>query len=297
MSQPRRLLPSTSALAAFEAVARRGSFTEAAEELSLTQGAVSRQIRQLEDQLGAALFERTSRHVELTPQGRLYAEAVGGALQTIRQASIRVMAGSGHQVLRLAVLPTFGSRWLMPRISSFLRANPGITLDLVSRIGRIDLKAEGIDAAIQNGAMDWPGAVCLPLMSENLIPVASPAFLRDHPITRPEDMAGLPLLHLHSRPEAWSEWFRAQGLARPRGPGMLLEQFSAAAQACIGGVGLGLMPDFLIRPELEAGDMVAVGPSMPNRQGYYLVYPNEALPGAPAERFRDWLLAELRSHS
>lgn len=295
MSTPRRLLPSTSALAAFDAVARLGSFTQAAEELSLTQGAVSRQIRQLEELLGAPLFERTSRHVELTAEGRLYAEAVGAALQTIRQASIRVMAGSDHQLLRLAVLPTFGSRWLMPRISGFLRANPGITLDLVSRIGRFDLKAEGIDAAIQNGATDWPGATCLPLMSESLVPVASPGFLRDHPICSPEDMAGLPLLHLHSRPEAWNDWFRAQGLPRPRGPGMLLEQFAAAAQACIGGVGLGLMPEFLIRPELEAGQMVIVGPPMQNRQGYYLVWPNDTAPSSPAGKFRDWLLAEVKA--
>lgn len=292
LDQSRRFLPSTSTLAAFEAVARRGSFTAAADELDLTQSAVSRQIRQLEDQLGCRLFLRSSRRVEITPEGRIYAEAVGGALQAIRQASVRLMTGRGAGVLRLAVLPTFGTRWLMPRIPRFLRRNPGVTLDLVSRIGWFDLVAEGIDASIQHGTPEWYGGECTHLMGETLVPVASPGFLAERPVRGAADLLTLPLLHLQSRDGSWEGWFRDQGLAPPRAQGMRFEQFATAAQACIGGVGVALMPEFLIQAEFEAGDLVVIGPSKRGDSGYFLVQPTGPRAAASAA-FRDWLLEEV----
>lgn len=297
MSHPRRLLPSTAALAALEAVARHQSFTAAAQELALTQGAVSRQIAQLEALFGQPLFLRSSRHVEFTSEGRIYAEAIGASLQQIRQASVRLMTGSGQNVLRLAVLPTFGTRWLMPRIPAFLKAHPGLTLDLVSRIGQFDLRAEGVDVAIQHGSMDWLGGECTKLMDEVLVPVVSPGLLQPSPLPSPEQIARLPLLHLHSRPGAWAAWFRMHGLPPPRGPEMRFEHFSTAAQACIGGLGCALMPALLIREELAAGAMVAVGPPVRVDTAYFLVQPAGAHSDMPGGRFRQWILQELASEA
>lgn len=148
MKHQRRFIPSTSALTAFESVARTGSFTLAAQELSLTQSAVSRQVRGLEEQLDCALFDRNSRKVELTEAGRLYVGEVGQALQTIRDATIQVVTKRSEKVLNVAILPTFGTRWLMPRISRFVANYPDITLNFTTRIGRFDFIADDLDIAI-----------------------------------------------------------------------------------------------------------------------------------------------------
>lgn len=292
MSVSRRLLPSTAALAAFDSVARLGSFTDAADELSLTQSAVSRQIGALEDQVGQKLFHRTSRQVSLTPQGREYAEAIDGALQAIRQATIRLMTGRETGMLSLSVLPTFGTRWLMPRLPRFLDRNPGVTLDMVCRIGFFDLAAENVDVAIQNGIPEWPGGRCTQLMDEQLLPVVSPELRAAAAIEDPGDLADVPLLHLMTRRTAWAAWFRMQGLTAPRQAGMRFEQFSTATQACLGGLGAGLMPEILIRPEIERGDLVVVGPAMTSETCYFLVETAGQSSDA-VTAFRSWLVEEI----
>lgn len=188
----RRLLPSTSALAAFDAVARHESFSAAAEELSLTQGAVSRQIATLEEQLGTALFDRTSRNVVLSDAGRVYLKAVGPALASIRAASLQVMSHMRGTTLNLAFLPTFGTRWLIPRIPRFVAKYPDIILNFATRIGQFDFDREGLDAAIHIGQPDWPNADSVFLMDETVAPVCSPAFLQQNPVHAPADLLPLP---------------------------------------------------------------------------------------------------------
>ncbi|WP_157015763.1 LysR family transcriptional regulator [Mesorhizobium xinjiangense] len=295
-SLPRRLLPSTSALAAFEAVARLGSFTAAAHELSLTQGAISRQIVALETLLGRPLFARGRRGVALTAEGAAYARRITEALSIIRTASLDVMTKRHGNTLNLAVTPTFGTRWLMPRMRGFLDRHPEITLNFVNRIGQFDFAVEGIDAAIHIGASDWPGAECMLLMHETVAPLCSPAFLGDHAIGGAADLGRLPLLHMASRPGAWEHWFDSLGLAPPPAQGMRFDQFAAVAQAAIAGIGVALLPLFLVRQELEAGQLVkAVDHPIRSRSSYYLVTPRSKPVEGSVAQFRQWLLAEIEA--
>lgn len=292
----RRLLPGMSALLAFDAVARTGSFTAAARDLDLTQGAVSRQVAALEERLGVALVVRGARRVRLSEAGAAYAGRVRAALELLGQGAMEALGQAPERGLKLAMLPTFGTRWLMPRIPAFVRRHPEITLQFATRIGRFDLAAEGMDAAIHSGRADWPGARLTLLMNESVLPVAAPSLLAGG-----RDWRDLPVLALASRPHAWAEWFAARGESGGEGgvapvPVMRFEQFATLAQAAASGMGLALMPAFLIRPELEAGALVAVDEEMPSGSGYYFVEPEPA-PGARPKRavalFRDWLLTEL----
>ena len=286
----RRLLPSTSMLIAFDSAARFGSFTLAAEELSLTQGAISRQIRALEDQLDVKLFRRANKQVELTDAGRTYAREIHPALKRIQNASLCIKTNPHAGLLNIAILPTFGTRWLMPRLPSFLEKNPQITVNFVTRLLPFDLTGEGVHAAIHFGAPDWPHTEATFLMGEESVPVASPRFLHQHPIERAADLVKVPLLHLASRSEAWSEWLKSQGIRPADGQGLLFEQFSTAAQAAAAGLGAALLPKFLIRNELERGELqVVFDRAVPSRSAYYLMIPTESTDYAPVVAFKHWM--------
>ncbi|MCB1446419.1 MAG: LysR family transcriptional regulator [Rhizobiaceae bacterium] len=290
---PRRLLPSTSALTAFDAVARTGSFTAAAKLLDLTQGAVSRQIAQLEEQLGLTLVEREARGVRLTSKGRTYAEGVAEILSKIRSLSLEAMSANTEMRLRLAIPPTFGTRWLMPRMPDFVERNPGITISFATRIGQFDFRADNIDAAIHVGRPDWPDADCLFLMNETAVPVCTPEFLSAHPIAQAGDLLGLPLLEMASRPGAWRHWFGSLNIAGYQPEGMMFEQFSNVTQACLAGLGVALMPELLIEPELGGGRLVrAFDWAVESESAYYLVRPRHRLDFQPARIFADWLAGE-----
>jgi DNA-binding transcriptional LysR family regulator len=294
MNVQRRLLPTTSALAAFEAVARLGSFTAAARELDLTQGAISRQVSLLEDQFGRRLFVRDSRNVRLSTAGKAYAEAVRSALGQLRDAALGLMSNRHGGILNLAILPTFGTRWLMPLIPDFVAENPDITINFVTRIGRFDFARERLDAAIHHGQPDWPDADSTLLMRETVMPVVSPEFLARRAITTAADISRLPLLHMATRPGAWSEWFEEQGLSAPTGPGMQFEQFGTVAQACMAGLGVALLPQVLIAGELQRGQLVPTpGQPMQSRSAYYLVVPHDKRGHPPVASFRDWLLGRV----
>ncbi|PBC04545.1 LysR family transcriptional regulator [Mesorhizobium sp. WSM3860] len=294
MNVQRRLLPNISALAAFEAVARLGSFTAAARELDLTQGAVSRQINLLEEQFGRRLFERDSRNVRLSTAGEIYAEAVRSALGQLRDAALGLMSNRHSGVLNLAILPTFGTRWLMPLIPDFVARHPDITINFATRIGRFDFVRERLDAAIHHGMSDWPDADCTLLMRETVMPVAAPEFLAQRKVATPADIGRLPLLHMATRPDAWSEWFEHQELDAPTAPGMQFEQFGTVAQACMAGLGVALLPQILIAGELQRGQLVpAPGKPMQSRSAYYLVVPHDKRGHPPVVSFRDWLRGQV----
>ncbi|EJL53542.1 transcriptional regulator [Rhizobium sp. CF122] len=290
----RKLLPSTSALAAFDSVARLGSFSAAAEELSLTQGAISRQVSALEEQLGILLFDRTSRGVNLTAAGADYSKAIANALAEIRSASLQAMTKQHNDQLNLAILPTFSTRWLMPRIPHFVARHPEITLNFATRIGVFDFDRDGIDMAIHIGQPNWPGADCTFLMDEMVAPVASPTFLKSHPIDKAEDLLRMPLLHMASRPGAWGHWFESLRIAGTPSQAMRFEQFGSVAQACIAGLGLALMPLFLIDSELASGQLVEAFPhQVKSPSAYYAVAPLSKADFRPVAAFRAWLLEEI----
>jgi len=291
--KPRRLLPSLSLLRAFEAVCRTGSTAAAARELALTQGAVSRLVQRLEEQLDVALFRRERRRLVPTDAAQTYARDVRKALDLIATGALQLQSNPGGGTLSLAILPTFGTRWLAPRLAEFLGAHPGVTLNLATRLEPFDFARENLDAAIHFGAPDWPDAHHLHLFEERLVATCSATFWDRHAITRPGDIPGLPLLHLDSRPSAWAVWLRHHGIEAPVAGGMLFDQFATMVQAAHHGLGLALLPAFLAEAEIAAGRLMApAGSPVAGLGGYYLVWPHADGKHAPLRLFRDWLARE-----
>lgn len=289
-----RFLPPMSLLRAFESAARHQSFTAAAAELHLTQSAVSRQIRSLEELLHSTLFIRERQTVRLTLAGEAYAQEIRAALMRISNATLGFRANPKGGTLNLAILPTFGTRWLAPRLPGFLAAHPGITLNLTTRLSRFDFELEAVDAAIHFGLPDWPGAELEFLMSETVVPACSPALKQQHGFAAPADVLKAPLLHLVSRPDAWEHWLQAHGTPVTEVHGMLFDQFAVAAQAAISGLGVALLPRFLIEAELERGDLVeAVAQPHPieSAERYYLAWPASRSSYPPLQAFRQWICA------
>lgn len=298
MTFPRRFLPQTSLLLAFEAAARHQSITAAARELSLTQSAVSRQIRALEETLGAELFHRERQTVALTLAGEAYAREIREALKRISSATLAFRANPSGGSLNIAILPTFGTRWLAPRLPRFISTHPGITINLLTRLAPFDFSFDTVDAAIHFGLPDWSGAELELLMRETVVPACSPVLREARRFGEPADLLSAPLLHLSSRPDAWERWFAAMKVDIPEVHGMLLDQFALVAQAAAAGLGIALLPEFLIQDELNRGDLVPaldIPTSADSMEGYYLAWPSSRAGYPPLEQFRSWLAAEARA--
>ncbi len=287
---PRDFLPAVHLLVALEAVARHRSVTAAAEELSLTQGAVSRQLQTLEDNVGVRLFVRERKRLRLTAAGTAYVEEVRVALHKIANATLRLQTNPEGGTLNLAILPTFGTRWLTPRLPDFFAQNAGITVNLTTRLAPFDFATEGLDAAIHWGQPDWRRAGHLKIMDEQVVPACSPALLQSHPIREASDLLGLPLLHLATRPDAWAYWFAAHAVDHPPLTGMTFDQFATMGKAAAHSVGVALLPTFLVERELEEGQLVSAygGPST-GRGAYYLMWSDERADYVPLAQFRAWL--------
>lgn len=293
MPTPRRLLPSISLLTAFESVIRTGSTLAAAQDLDLTQGAVSRLIQNLESQLGVTLFLRERRRLVPTDHALAYARDVAKALDLISRGSMRVRSSTGGGTLSLAILPTFGTRWLAPRLPRFLAEHPGITINLGTRLKPFDFEEEGYDAAIHYGEQNWAGTGSIKLFDERLVACCAPSFLAKHSFSSARDLIGLPLLQLETRPNAWSSWFSHHGVTENVPQGMLFDQFAPMIQAVIHGLGVALLPEFLAKPELAEGRLVEIlGGSVRGEGSYYLVWPSVGAWYPPLQAFRDWLQTE-----
>lgn len=284
-----------SLLLAFDAAARHESYTRAAHELSLTQSAVSRQVQILEKLLGMRLFAREGRRVILTDVGRMYQRELSEALGQIRSATLQAMAfQSGIHSLRLATLPTFGSKWLLPRLKDFYTAHPGMTVHLHSRIEAIDFDTSEIDAAICVGHGDWPGLTAHRLHTEELVVIASPLLSEAQRTAAEQHMDDQLLLNVSSNAQAWTEWFSHHSLPhRAMRIGPSFELTSHLIHAVRVGIGIGLVPRILVEEELLKGELMCLGEPIISRRSYYLAYPtrNEALPSLRA--FRDWLMQTL----
>lgn len=281
MLAPRRFLPSISSLLALEAVDRLGSATAAADELSLTHSAVSRQIKVLEEQIGVTLFRRAGKGLALTPAGADYARAVRDCLNDLARASLKIRAGGTRSSLNLAVLPAFGMHWLAPRLKIFSDRHTDVTTNLTTRLAPFDFAREKFDAAIHYGGPDWQGVDYLELARERVIPAASPALVGDGPLDA-KALLGKPLLHLESRPGAWEEWLAAQGADAQRLRGMLFDQFTSMAEAAALGFGVALLPEYLAKTEFERGRLVPAFADYLMLTGrYYLVWPQAQPPSRP----------------
>ncbi|KAF1045846.1 LysR substrate-binding domain-containing protein [Xylophilus sp.] len=292
----RRKLPSTQALACFEAAARHESYTRAAQELALTQSAVSRQIDALESFLGLALFRRTRHGVALTPAGRSYARQVAQRLQGLERDTLEVMAHQGQGgALALAAVPTFATRWLIPRLPQLAAAHPEITVHIETRTRPFLFAEAGFDAALYAGTPEqvanWPGTRATSLLREDVLPFCSPALLPAGRPVAPAALAALPLLQQSTRPHGWRQWFDAFGVAAPRAQGgPRYELFSMLAMAAAHGLGVALIPPLLIEAERARGELVpACTAALPGQRGYYLVVPAAPEPSPALDAFAAWL--------
>lgn len=290
----RRLLPPMGALASFVAAARHGSFSRAGGDMGLTQSAISRQIAVLEGWLQTTLFTRTGRRVRLSETGEAYAKAVGPALERIRAASAAILERRSAAELNIATLPSFGMRWLAPRLRLLTSEHPDIVVNFAARSFPFSFADEPFDVAIHFGLPDWPGATHEKLFSEEAVPVCAPASLAASPIDQPSDVLKWPLLVQSSRRNAWTEWLGLAGVdSPPPPPSASFEHFLMLAQAAVAGAGIALIPRFLIETELEEGQLMSPLPiSLRGDGAYYLVLPEgRPVPNALAQ-FRTWLLAE-----
>lgn len=296
----RRKIPSTAALQAFDAAARHESFTLAADELALTQSAVCRQIAALEDFLGVALFRRTRRGVRLTEVGLTYSRQIAARLDAVERDTLSVMAHQGSAVtLELAVVPTFATRWLLPRLPAFQRQRPDVTVNLSTRTRPFLFDDTEFDAAIYFGDAGWPGTEAHFLMREYPAPVCSPDLPGVRAAMSPAEIAALPLLQQTTRPYAWRQWFQSAGLTIDhdmRGP--RLELFSMLAQAAIERMGVALIPPFLIRQELDAGALIVpCAHSQRSERAYYFIVPERKAERPALTEFRQWLVAETARYA
>ncbi len=295
----RRLLPPMGALHCLAAAAKHGSFSRAGEEIGLTQSAVSRQIAHLEDWLETELFIRKGRRVSLSPEGRDYAEAIIPALDRIRRATGRTLARRADRELSISTLPSFGMRWLAPRLPGLTQRHPDLVVNFLARSDIFDFAGEDFDAAIHFGLPDWPRVEHDLLFREEAIPVASPALLAKYSVNAPADLARLPLLVQASRRDAWNLWFDLAGItgATPQ-ISTSFEHFLMLAQAAAAGSGVALIPSFLIEPELASGALVRpLALPITSEAAYYLVYPADRIANPRFRDFRDWMVREARGEA
>lgn len=293
MITQRRLIPDFTNLQAFECAARHQNFSRAAEELSLTQSAISRQIADLERQTGLKLFERIRRRVVLSDAGkRLLPEVKELLLQSERLMIGAVSAGRMRSSLKIATLPTFGAKWLVPRLGDFLQQHPDVAITVESRSSPFNFEEEGLDVAIHFGQPSWAGGICTFLHDETVVPVASRALAETCHAIAPEDLGAVPRLHLITRPKLWADWFEKNDAVVDNAyQGPRFDQFSMILAAAISGLGIALLPTYLVEEELRTGKLVAVLPlPMATENAYYVVRPEAKQTHRIADLLQSWLV-------
>ena len=291
-------LPSLNALRAFEAAARHLSFTRAAQELHVTQAAVSHQVKLLEDSLGIQLFRRLNRALLLTDAGQIYAPELKAAFEQIRLATDRIQQTSTEGPVTVTALPSFSARWLVPRLGRFRQQHPDIELLIDPQTQLVDLRHSSADIAIRYGSGHYPGLVAERFFTEDLFPVCSPALLTTgpHPLRRPEDLIHHHLLHDDGHSD-WRTWLKA---AQVRGVnpsrGTVFTDSGMLIQAALSGQGIAMARGVLVNDELQSGALVRpFDLGLPAEYAYYVVVLPEGLQEPRVAKFRDWLLAEAAS--
>jgi LysR family glycine cleavage system transcriptional activator len=287
-----RRLPPLSSLRPFEAAARLESFSRAADELHLTHGAVSHQVRALEEHLGTALFARHGKRVVLTSAGRGFAERIRGALEEIAQAADALRARREDR-LGVSVLPSFASRWLMPRLIRFMDANPGIAVNVSATTALADFSADEIDVAIRFGKGPWPPLVCEKFLEDEYFPVVSPKLYRGKMPRAPKDL--LQARIIREDRDLWDQWFQAAGVA-PHAPsaGPSFNDSTYTLQAAARGEGIALGRVSIIGEDLDRGTLKRLFDiPLPSPTAYWFVSPKETAEMKKVKLFRDWVREEL----
>jgi LysR family glycine cleavage system transcriptional activator len=295
MSSPDRL-PPFAALRMFEVAARHPNFSAAARELHVTPGAISRQITELEERLGAALFVREARRTRLTGIGAQFAERLHIAFGLLHDA-VRGVERDDERRVVVTVLPSFASRWLMPRLPAFSARHPDIDIDLRPSREVVDLERGGLDLAIRYGRGRWPGTQACRLLNERLFPVCAPALARRHRPRSLEDVLAMPLIHDLDFP--WSRLLDHHGIRTPRRlPGIRVDDSSIAMQAAERGQGVLLARSVLVADALQEGRLQRLlRSSAPCEYAYYVAWPRQRTLSPAADAFRRWLREVAASRS
>jgi LysR family glycine cleavage system transcriptional activator len=287
-------LPSLNGLRAFEAAARHLSFTNAASELNVTQTAISHQIRRLEEELGIRLFVRQNRALTLTPEARDYLPGVRAAFNDLRLATDRLLRKDNDHVLTISTLASLAAKWLLPRLSSFQTAHPGIDVRITTSSALVDFKSGDVDAAIRYGRGHWPGVRADWLTADDLFPVCSPALLQgSKPLKSPQDLAHHTLLHSSGGyDDDWRLWLTAAGLPTDisRLPGQTFDLILVTVQAAIDGFGVAMGRTSYVEADIAAGRLVVPFKiALPADAGFYLVSPAARADPPKLAAFRQWL--------
>ncbi len=291
--------PSISGLRAFEAAGRNLSFVHAARELNVTPGAVSRQLQSLEEFLGAPLFLRHHKRIELTPFGRDYLAEIRPPLERIGAATARFLGGGSGGAISICVYPTFAIRWLIPRWGKFYNRHPEIDVRLTTSLNPVDFTRDEYDLAVRVGRVDadWGRLAAHKLVDIEVFPVASPALARE--LARPRDLAGQTLIHGSPRPDDWRHWLEVAGVPEiDAEQGLRFESLNLSIQAAIEGIGVAMGIGSLIRDDLAQGRLVRLF-DVSRRSGrpFHLVYPMSRAQNPKLAAFRDWLLEEAAAEA
>ncbi|MBI6923866.1 MULTISPECIES: LysR family transcriptional regulator [Pseudomonas] len=288
----KKLLPSMMSLQCFESTARHASFTLAARELNLTQSAVSKQVAQLEQMLQRRLFNRLRGGLQLTAVGELYLSEVGKILSQTDISTRFILTFDGQaETLRIATQPTFGSRWLIPRLPVFSAAFPHVRLSVRNELEPFDLLQAKADVAFFYGRGTWPGAQCVELFREDVVPVCAPALLLHRPLKAIDDIHSHTLLQCVSRPEAWHDWLGAQAMtSRNSYRGPQFDTFDLCIRAAIAGLGVALVPRFMVTEELQRGALlIPLHYYAPSPDAHYVAYATQSHDSPKIRNFVDWV--------
>jgi len=290
----RQRLPPLNALKVFEAAARHESFTRAAAELSVTQGAVSHQVKALEAQLGIKLFNRERQRLVITEAGREYLTVVRDALDRLALGTERLLQRQNAGVLTVSTSPDFAAKWLVHRLGHFAEAHPEIDLRVSATLHHVDFAREEVDLAVRHGDGNWPGLDTVRLSSEQLFAVCSPKLLTGRRrLGKPSDILKYPLIHMDSRAD-WAKWLQAADIedaAVIHGP--VLNRASMVIDAAINGQGIALARTTLSAWDLINGRLVRPFPeTLRLSKTYWIICPKATAALPKIVTFRDWLLAE-----
>jgi LysR family glycine cleavage system transcriptional activator len=294
-------LPSLNGLRAFEAAARHLSFTVAAAELNVTQTAISHQIRRLEEELGVRLFVRQNRALALTPEARDYLPGVRAAFNDLRLATDRLLRRDNDHVLTVSTLASLAAKWLLPRLSAFQEAHPGIDVRITTSTALVDFQRDDVDAAIRYGRGQWPGVRADWLMADQLFPVCSPALLTgNRPLRSPEDLAYQTLLHTSAGgyDDDWRLWLTAAGLPADvsKQRGLTFDLILVTVQAAIDGIGVAMGRTSYVEADIAKGRLVVPFKiTLPADAGFYLVSPGARADSPKLATFRQWLAASVQN--
>jgi LysR family glycine cleavage system transcriptional activator len=293
-------MPSFNGLKAFECAARHMSFTKAAEELNVTQTAISHQIRRLEEELGVKLFLRQKNSLALTTEGHIYFPRICAAFNEFRYSTEILLENCNKSVLTISTLVSFASKWLLPRLASFQQAYPDIDIRVNASTDLADLRWGNIDAAIRYGRGKWAGVHAHWLMGDEIFPVCSPALLKgERPLNRQEDLLHHTLLQVSGLTgNDWNLWLEAAGLpqALADGPRLTFDLAMMAIQTAIDGRGICIGRTAYVEDDLRAGRLVRpFALSLPTDHGFYLVTPLETTHTKKIMALRTWLEETIRT--